>query len=217
MCFFLICRNRTVEAYCYEIPELRDWSPREDEGILRAKPLELEVRTVRRYQTLHIPDATVLRLKNGNRIKGISRRYLHCCGFVVSNAFPNNIVQLKTGEIVYVESFANEERRGVVVMMGREFRSVSLLLLCGLISNFDLMHNSFISCAIVISRKCNFPRRFSNGWHPCRGNAIYNIYYGIFLYSHMMLILCFADCYSWQCIPAHYMLLPSIYPYICTV
>ena len=80
---------------------------------------------MKRYQTLHVPDATVLRLRNGNRVGGIKRRYLHCFGFVVSNAFPNNIVQLRTGEVIYVEDLRTDERDNVVAIVGREFQTVS--------------------------------------------------------------------------------------------
>ena len=156
-----IDRNRTAEAFYHEIPELRDWTAREEEGILRAKPSELEERAARRYHTLHIPDATVLCLKNGNRVNGISRRYLHCRGFVVSNAFPNNVVQMKTGEIVYVENFTNEERDGVVVLMGREFKTVSALLgaLCNLLF---IIRNSSFAIRSLIERR--IVKTFGCGW-----------------------------------------------------
>jgi hypothetical protein len=131
--FIRILRNRSCESFCYEIEQLK--SKTEDEAakkncLLDTPALRREVEAVKRVGHLHIPDSTVLHLKRGNKTTdGIRRVYLKCAGFQIRNLFPNNIVELVTGEIVYVEGFQVVGNSGnILMLLGRKFQTVSQVI-----------------------------------------------------------------------------------------
>ena len=129
----ILFRNRSCESFCYEIEQLK--SITEDAAgnkdcLLDTPANEREVEAVKRFGHLHIPDSTVLHMKQGRKnVDGIKRVYLKCAGFQIRNIFPNNVVELVTGEIVYVEAFDVIGSTGnIVMLLGRKFRKVSNLM-----------------------------------------------------------------------------------------
>jgi hypothetical protein len=83
---------------------------------------------VKLHRTLHIPDATVLQVRPGRKTEaGFKSEFLTCAGFEISNVFPNNVVKLTNGEIIYVESFHIQEISDRVLMLGRPFQQVSII------------------------------------------------------------------------------------------
>lgn len=125
-------RNRTSQAALYEIP----WIPPANYGkrrgwrkntLLDATASKREEEAVKLHKTLHIPDATVLQVRPGRKTEGgFKSEFLTCAGFEISNVFPNNVVKLTNGEIVFVESFHIQPRSDRVLMLGRPFQNVSI-------------------------------------------------------------------------------------------
>ena len=118
-----------MEEFVYHIPELRCLAEdRENASVLDVSGDEREKKATRLHNTLHIPDATVLRFRKGNKVNGVARQYVVCAGFRLSNDYPNNIGLFRTGaradefEVVYIEHF--DRIQEVVVPMGRRFRTV---------------------------------------------------------------------------------------------
>jgi hypothetical protein len=87
--------------------------------------MEREKQAVRQAGSLHIPPATLLSFRIGNTVEKIKRHYVEFAGFTLSNAFPNNVVELLTGEIVYVEKFVNHFPTDTLFLVGRKFEEVS--------------------------------------------------------------------------------------------
>lgn len=132
--FFIQLRNRTCQAAIYEIP----WIPPANSGkrrgwrkntLLEASACKREEDAVVHHQTLHIPDATVLQVRPGKKTEGGFRsEYLTCAGFEISNVFPNNIVRLTNGEVVFVESFNIHAKTDKVLIFGRPFEQVIIII-----------------------------------------------------------------------------------------
>lgn len=123
-------RNRTSQGACYEISWIPPANPGKRRGwrkntLLDATASMREEEAVVHHRTLHIPDATVLQVRPGRKTEaGFKSEYLTCAGFEISNVFPNNVVQLTNGEVVYVESFHIQNKSDKVLMMGRPFQEV---------------------------------------------------------------------------------------------
>ena len=118
-----------MEEFVHQIPELRCLAEdRENASVLDVSGTEREMEGVKACGSLHIPQATMLRLRHGNTVDGVVRQYVVCAGFKMSNDYPNNIGFFQTGpavddvEIVYLEQFDRREPNNVVVPMGRRFR-----------------------------------------------------------------------------------------------
>ena len=124
-------RNRTTEEFVHQIPELRCLAEdKESASVLDVCGAEMEKRAVETHQTLHIPRATLIRIRKGNRVNGLARQYVHCAGFRLSNDYPNNIGLFRTGhgadevEVVYLENFDRLGPQGRLVPFGRRFHKV---------------------------------------------------------------------------------------------
>lgn len=92
----------------------------------QATPLEREKAAVLACNSLHIPPTTLLKFTVGNTVNGIRRHYVECAGFRLSNAFPDNIVELTSGEVVYVQKFMVHEQSDTLFLFGRPFLHVSI-------------------------------------------------------------------------------------------
>lgn len=129
-----------MERYCHEMEQIQKKVEGDREGsLLETAPNEREIAAVKRFKTLHIPDSTILSLtRTGKTRDGIRRMYLKCVGYRVRNIFPHNVVELESGEIVYVESFEVEGASGnLVTFLGRKFGKVR--------SPHELLHISKIT------------------------------------------------------------------------
>jgi hypothetical protein len=89
--------------------------------------MEREKQAVLECGSLHIPPTTLLSFRIGNTVDSIKRQYAEFAGFTLSNAFPNNVVELLTGEIVYVEKFVVQSKTDTLYLVGRQFEEVLLL------------------------------------------------------------------------------------------
>jgi hypothetical protein len=87
--------------------------------------MEREKEAVLLAGSLHIPSTTLLSFRIGNTVDKIKRHYVEFAGFTLSNAFPNNVVELLTGEIVYVQKFVNHAPTDTLFLVGRQFEEVS--------------------------------------------------------------------------------------------
>ena len=90
-----------------------------------ATPVECEIATVKACGHLHIPPTTLLKFTVGNTVQEIKRQYVDCAGFRLSNAFPDNVVEMTSGEIVYVEKYVMHEKLQTLFFIGGQFLLVS--------------------------------------------------------------------------------------------
>lgn len=86
--------------------------------------MEREIQAVKRARSLHIPPTTLLSFRIGNTVDTIKRHYVEFAGFTISNAFPNNVVELLTGGIVYVKKVVTHSEADTLFLVGREFGEV---------------------------------------------------------------------------------------------
>lgn len=97
---------------------------------LEVSPQAREIRAAKAHNTLHIPRATIIRLKDGKMVSGVRRQYVTFAGFKMSNDYPNNIALYKTAlgehdvEIVYLEQFDVRRDTDTVIPLGRRFHTV---------------------------------------------------------------------------------------------
>lgn len=126
-----------MEEYVHQIPELVCLAAdKENASVLDVSGTDREKAAVKAHSSLHIPHATLLRLRRGNRVNGIVRQYALCAGFRLSNDYPNNIGLFQTGrgpsdfEVVYIERFERQEPNDLVVPLGRRFNLVRGLFVC---------------------------------------------------------------------------------------
>ena len=131
------CRNRTCEQFMYQVPELLLLDERKSySSVLDVSPQVREIRAAKAHNTLHIPQATILRLKEGKIVDGVRRQYATFAGFKMSNDYPNNIALYKTAfaehvvEVVYLEQFDVRLDTDTVVPLGRRFQTVCLMNIC---------------------------------------------------------------------------------------
>lgn len=90
-----------------------------------ATPVEREIAAVKACGHLHIPPTTLLKFTVGNTVQEIKRQCVDCAGFRLSNAFPDNVVEMTSGEIVYVEKYVMHEKSQTLFFIGRQFLLVS--------------------------------------------------------------------------------------------
>lgn len=124
-------RNRSLERFFFSRPELialakaKKMKKTKRPTFFSATPVEREKAAVRACGHLHIPPTTLLKFTIGNTVKDIQRQYVDCAGFRLSNAFPDNIVEMTSGEVVYVERFTVHTRSETLFLVGRQFHQVS--------------------------------------------------------------------------------------------
>lgn len=146
-CWFF--RNRTSQGACYEIPWIPPANPGKRRGwrkntLLDATASKREEEAVKLHRTLHITDATVLQVRPGRKTEaGFKSEFLTCAGFEISNVFPNNVVKLTNGEIIYVESFHIQEISDRVLMLGRPFQQVSIMYIY-MMNNINLTLHAYM-------------------------------------------------------------------------
>ena len=92
----------------------------------RSTPIEREKAAVLACGGLHIPPTTILKFNLGNTVDGIRRHYVECAGFRLSNAFPDNIVELTSGDVVIIEKFVTHTPSDTLFILGRQFLNVSI-------------------------------------------------------------------------------------------
>ena len=110
-----------------------------------ATPVEREKAAVRACGHLHIPPTTLLKFSVGNTVDDIRRQFVDCAGFRISNAFPDNIVELTSGEVVYVENYVVHAGSDTLFLIGRQFQHVRIISFQTFFFSFLRYEISFLS------------------------------------------------------------------------